>query len=147
MKSTCKASGNITIQVMGFDIRVIEFDDAGWSVCTTVYMSYNWSDLSDIWYVREHMHDKPSSEVSKHLVAALAKLDERGIKSKTFDSKENPSWGWGLDMSKEDRLGVFRSHLEYLLTVATQYPDAYFLDEETDEFTVNGRTYIVWEKN
>ena len=131
-------SSLITLVVMGFDINVVTFENGYVEFKTSLYMSYNWSDLKDIWYVRRDVHDLHALKVRENLERALKILDDRGVKTKVFTSEENSSWGWGINMSPDDRMGVFRYHLERFLVATYNNPTSYFLDEETEKLYVDG---------
>lgn len=123
-----------------YDISVEHGQVVTQTFCEELYFSYNWSNLSHIWYLRADMFGLQSPEVCKNLRRALATLDKQGVQAKTFDDDHN-SWGWGVNMSEADRLGVFRYHLEYFLQVALQYPEAYFLVDHPHYVTINNVKY------
>lgn len=133
---------------MGYDIEVVDFEVENGLISNedyidTLYMSYNWYDLREIWSVCADMHGRQGTDVQERLEAALKKLDEMRVTTKTFTSEQNPSWGWGVDMSQEDRLGVFRYHLERFLDAARKHPNAYFLNEEADSITIGEKVYKI----
>lgn len=91
---------------MGYGITVIEVTVDYETVrlgrtVTELYLSYNWSGLSDIWSVHEHLHGKLGSQVITSLEQAIAKLETEGIKCGVPDRK-NPNWGYGLSPKADD---------------------------------------------
>ena len=107
---------------MGFDIDISHFNISkdkaykDWTVAET-YISYNWSNLSDIclihflegdgkchegskcvrvhlWYFKDDCHGRRGDDVAERAQGALILLAKHGILPGTPDP-ENVNWGWG----------------------------------------------------
>ena len=111
---------------MGFNIEVGEY--------RSLYISYNWSAFSDIFYIRD-MQGQNGRYVSKKIKEALCKLIEMGHMPILNIPGDFPidDWGAPKDGTKSDdwsderyihpRMQMFGWILTQFLEVAEQQPD------------------------
>ena len=113
-----------------------------------LYLSYNWSDMSEYWNVQDDMFGQCSEVVMANLQRAIAKLKAEGVQDVSPDMK-NSNWGWGcrsnpdytppqddplgmhqtIALPDAERKSVFLFHLKTFLAKALKHPHAFFLDE------------------
>lgn len=117
---------------MGFDIDIctyiIKNNKAKRVMChQETYLSYNWSNLSEIcpkhllegkcpddcvepknklWYLRDDLHGRQGDDVAQRAEKAIDILKSYGIKIGIPDVT-NPNWGWGnRNTSEKDKYGM-----------------------------------------
>jgi hypothetical protein len=124
---------------MGFDFYVENTNEH-------LYLSYNWSDLSNIeidgkkihlWYIRDDLFNKKGSYVSARIERALKILREKLNIQPSDPDPSMSSWGWGVDndgklLPYRERLSIFSHHLMYYKKIADKYPHNFFRDEDYD---------------
>lgn len=124
---------NILIKyIMGFEFYII---DSGNNRLENLYLSYNWGDLKNYWYIHEDLFNQSTNSASLKIKETLEKLQKEGYVTGKVD-KNNKNWGWGTDkegknnLPSKERIGVFMYHLESIKEKADIHPDCFFRDEQ-----------------
>ncbi len=117
---------------MGFDINIRQDNET----LAQLYLSYNWSDFSKIWYIRYDMFDHKGTKVQENLERAIKHLTEE-LKVADVVPMEYNNWWYGASedgesmLPHERRLEIFKHILQYFLTYAIRYPNATFYDADS----------------
>jgi hypothetical protein len=100
--------------------------------CGYLYLSYNWSDLKDIWSVHQGMHSKTVKDALTSLREADAKMESAKIKIAVPSGK--PNWAYGCDagpkgdgwnqkaLPDEERKEIFRFHIQSFVADLAKMP-------------------------